>query len=64
MDPHASHFLANWITQNLSENTLSKWLDDSHYGWAVAVPASSCYPSLMPGHFKKDSSTMMWQDSW
>jgi len=63
MDPHASRFLANWIIQNLSDKTLGKWLGDSHCDWAVAISASSCYPSLLLGHFKKDSSTMMWQDS-
>lgn len=53
MDAHASRFLANWIIRNPSDKTLGKRLGDSHCGRAVAVPASSCYPTLLPGHFKK-----------
>jgi hypothetical protein len=40
----------HWIIQNLSDKTLGKWLGDSHHSWAVAVPASGCYPSLLLGH--------------
>jgi hypothetical protein len=63
----------HWIIQNLSDETLSEWPGDSHCGRPchrllpvlVAWPPDSHAEQYAPPpiKIKKNTSTMMWQDS-